>query len=132
MGGMVEDVRRFHEAVGGRVAEGFTPRVLRSRRRFIEEEAQEALAALCEAEDQATLGDVSTEIRRHLVQELIDLTYVIMGTFAELGLDPMPAWRAVHEANMLKEPSPSGGKAIKPAGWQPPEIPLVELKGIRT
>lgn len=124
----LEDVRRFHAAIGGRSAEGFTPTVLKARRRFIEEEAQEAIEALADAEGEAARGEVSLETRRHLVRELIDLTYVIMGTFAELGVDPEPAWHSVHKANMLKHPSPAGGKAIKPAGWRNPEIPLVELR----
>jgi predicted HAD superfamily Cof-like phosphohydrolase len=64
----------------------------------------------------------------HLVQELIDLTYVIAGTFVELGIDPEPAWQAVHEANLRKVAAPGGGKAIKPAGWTPPEVPVRPLE----
>jgi predicted HAD superfamily Cof-like phosphohydrolase len=126
---MVEDVWRFHEAVGGQLAEGFTRSVLKSRRRFIEEEAREAIEALNDAEHEATLGEVSLDARRHLIGELTDLTYVIMGTFAALGVDPAPAWDAVHAANMRKEAAPvPGGKAVKPDGWRQPEIPLVPLR----
>jgi hypothetical protein len=70
----VEDVWRFHEAVGGHIAEGFTRPVLGWRRRFIEEEAREAIEALSEAEDEATRGEVAPETQRHLVRELIVLT----------------------------------------------------------
>jgi predicted HAD superfamily Cof-like phosphohydrolase len=129
MASWVEDVWRFHEAVGGHTGERFSRAVLRWRRRFIEEEAREAIEALAEAEDEATRGEVAPETQRHLVSELIDLTYVVMGTFVALGIDPEPAWRAVHEANIRKQPaSTAGGKAVKPPGWEPPKVPLVELR----
>lgn len=125
---MIEDVRRFHEAVGGRVADGFTPAVLEGRHGFIEEEAREVLDALAEAKNEAHRGAVAEATRRHVIQELIDLAYVIMGAFVELGIDPAPAWKAVQEANMRKAPGENGGKAVKPEGWEPPEIRLVELR----
>jgi predicted HAD superfamily Cof-like phosphohydrolase len=53
---------------------------------------------------------------------------VIAGTFAELGIDPDPAWRAVHEANLRKVAAPGGGKAIKPEGWTPPVVPVLPLE----
>jgi predicted HAD superfamily Cof-like phosphohydrolase len=129
MTGWAEDVRRFHEVVGAHLDEGFTRPVLRARRRFVEEEAREAIEALGEAEDEAARGEVSLETRRHLVRELIDLTYVVMGTFAALGIDPEPAWRAVHEANMRKHPAGvSGAKAVKPSGWEAPMVPLAPFR----
>jgi predicted HAD superfamily Cof-like phosphohydrolase len=81
--------------------------------------------AACAAEGRDASPD-SPEVA-HLVQELIDLTYVIAGTFVELGIDPEPAWQAVHEANLRKVAAPGGGKAIKPEGWQAPEVPVKPL-----
>src|SRR5688572_25780361 len=73
------------------------------------------------------LLDANNAAVRHVVQELVDLAYVITGTFLELGIDPEPAWQAVHAANMQKEAAPGGGKAVKPDGWQPPLIPVMPL-----
>lgn len=58
---------------------------------------------------------------------LIDLFYLIMGTFVEMGINPQPLFEIVHEANMGKL-WPDGkprfnrqGKIRKPADWDNPE-----------
>jgi hypothetical protein len=146
MRSLVEDVAEFHRKIGivpqssslslegeGR-GEGdygrIKPAVLLRRLGYIDEEAREVHEALIEAAAAATGFKVALDAPEvvHVVQELIDLTYVIAGTFAELGIDPDPAWRAVHEANLRKVAAPGGGKAIKPEGWTPPVVPVLPLE----
>ncbi len=132
MNELLEDVRQFHRLLGGRLSSGFTPAVLAARQRYIDEEFGEVVEAFAEVraevERSGPGATARSEAARHLVGELIDLTYVIVGTFVELGIDPEPAWQAVQQANMRKQPSPVGGKAVKPAGWIAPSIPLLELR----
>jgi len=129
---LVEDVAAFHRKIGyaDNYGRGITAAIIRRRLAYIDEEAREVHEAMAEAACASEDGDLSMHAPEvaHLVQELIDLTYVIAGTFVELGIDPEPAWQAVHEANLRKVAAPGGGKAIKPAGWSPPEVPVRPLE----
>ena len=131
MNSLVGDVARFHEKIGYSDAwgRGITPAILKRRLAYIDEEATEVREAMLQAISLVESGpiDDNDPAVRHVVQELVDLAYVITGTFLELGIDPEPAWQAVHAANMQKEAAPGGGKAIKPEGWQPPLIPVMPL-----
>ena len=127
MNKLIRDVADFHRHLGFPLAEGPTPRILARRLALIDEEASEVIGAMLEAQ-QATESHVdASEALRHVVHELIDLTYVIAGTFVELGIDPQPAWDAVHAANLRKSRPADGGKAIKPAGWVAPVVPMLPL-----
>jgi predicted HAD superfamily Cof-like phosphohydrolase len=63
-----------------------------------------------------------------VVDGLIDLCVVAIGTLDALGVDPYKAWDEVHRANMSKEvgvkesrPNPLGlPDLIKPEGWEAP------------
>jgi predicted HAD superfamily Cof-like phosphohydrolase len=63
-----------------------------------------------------------------IVDGLIDLCVVAIGTLDALGVDPHKAWDEVHKANMTKEvgvkesrPNPLGlPDLIKPEGWVGP------------
>lgn len=63
-----------------------------------------------------------------VVDGLIDLCVVAIGTLDALGVDPHEAWDEVHKANMSKEvgikesrPNPLGlPDLIKPEGWVGP------------
>jgi len=63
-----------------------------------------------------------------IVDGLIDLCVVAIGTLDAFGVDPYKAWDAVLEANMNKEvgkkpsrPNPLGvPDLIKPEGWEAP------------
>jgi predicted HAD superfamily Cof-like phosphohydrolase len=123
--------------IGDRIGGGFTRSVLANRRRYVDEEHREVVEAFAAVRAEVEACGPSeasvSDAARHLAQELVDLTYVIVGTFVELGIDPEPVWRAVHEANMRKQPSPGGGKAVKPPGWLPPDIPLLPMEAaVRT
>lgn len=83
---------------------------------FLKEELMETQAAL-------TNNDAE-----EIVDGLIDLCVVAIGTLDAFGVDPYKAWDAVLEANMNKEvgkkpsrPNPLGvPDLIKPEGWIAP------------
>lgn len=64
-----------------------------------------------------------------VVDGLIDLCVVAIGTLDALGVDPYKAWDEVHKANMSKEvgvkesrPNPLGlPDLVKPEGWVGPD-----------
>jgi len=129
MRSLVEDVTAFHRKIGyaDSYGCGLSADIIRRRHSYIDEESREAHEAMVEAAERSELSMQAPEVA-HMVQELIDLTYVIAGTFVELGIDPEPAWRVVHQANLRKEAAPGGGKAIKPSGWIAPVVPVVPLQ----
>ena len=86
---------------------------LEFRAKFLQEELDELKGAK-EAED--------------VVDALIDLCVVAIGTLDAFGVDAHTAWDRVHRANMQKEvgikfsrPNPLGlPDLVKPAGWTAP------------
>lgn len=87
---------------------------LKFQLRFLEEELTEAKSAKT-AED--------------IVDAMIDLCVVAIGTLDAFGVDAQRAWDCVYLANMAKQPgvketrpNPFGfPDLIKPPGWKPPE-----------
>jgi predicted HAD superfamily Cof-like phosphohydrolase len=83
---------------------------------FLEEELNETKVA-------AATGDAE-----EIVDGLIDLCVVAIGTLNAFGVDAYAAWDAVHAANMTKEvgvkasrPNPLGlPDLVKPEGWRAP------------
>lgn len=102
----------FHEAVGKMDAE-MLKKMLVFRLKFLQEELDEAKNA-DSAED--------------IVDAMIDLCVVAIGTLDAFDVDAQTAWERVHEANMAKErgikpgrPNPLGlPDLIKPEGWTAP------------
>jgi hypothetical protein len=86
---------------------------LEFRVRFLQEELEEI-------QKSKTADDV--------VDGLIDLCVVAIGTLNAFDIDSYEAWNRVHSANMAKEigikasrPNPLGlPDLIKPEGWKPP------------
>ena len=68
---------------------------------------------------------------------LVDLVYVSLGRLVEMGITPGPAFDAVHEANMNKMPGRNakrpkdGYDAVKPLGWEPPDLEAALSAGLR-
>jgi dephospho-CoA kinase len=63
------------------------------------------------------------------VDALVDLAYFALGRIIEMGVVPGAAFEEVHAANMAKvrgelskRPDSKGFDAIKPDGWQPPNL----------
>lgn len=88
------------------------------RLKFLEEELNETKAA-------AQYDRNAAEV----VDGLIDLCVIAIGTLDAFNVDAQKAWEAVHAANMAKEvgvkesrPNPLGlPDLIKPEGWKGPE-----------
>ena len=83
---------------------------------FIEEEFEETLLAFAEQDPE------------EIVDGLIDICVVAIGTLLAFDVDPDKAWDEIHKANMAKEvgvkksrPNPLGLPDLsKPEGWTPP------------
>jgi len=82
------------------------------RIRLIKEEVRETIDALKD-------GDL-TEIADGIADSIV----VLLGTAISYGIDIRPIWDEVHRTNMAKigGGKDTGGKSIKPEGWQPPDI----------
>ena len=119
----VKDIYDMHTKYGVHTAvENFDSEKLRQyldfRMRFLEEELNETKAA-------ASAERVDAE---EVVDGLIDLCVVAIGTLDAFGVNAYSAWSAVHEANMNKEvgvkasrPNPLGlPDLVKPEGWRAP------------
>lgn len=120
----VQDINNMHEKYGVRpVVEKMTELDLRTflnfRVKFLNEELDETKLAANNA------GYIDAE---EVVDGLIDLCVVAIGTLDAFGIDANKAWDAVLEANMNKEvgiketrPNPLGlPDLIKPEGWVAP------------
>lgn len=118
-----DDVRDMHRKYGvHEVIENFDAPHLREylqfRLNFLEEELNETKTA-------ASKTPVDAE---EVVDGLIDLCVVAIGTLDAFGIDSQEAWSKVHSANMSKvvgikpeRPNPLGlPDLIKPAGWVAP------------
>lgn len=62
-----------------------------------------------------------------VVDGIVDLIYVLVGTASAMGVDLQPVWEEVHRSNMAKKDGPiaEDGKRLKPAGWTPPAVERV-------
>ena len=89
------------------------------RLKFLREELEETEKAAYEGKE------VDCE---EVVDGLIDLCVVAIGTLHAFGIDAHKAWGEVHKANMSKEVGVKEGREnplglpdlCKPKGWQPP------------
>jgi len=120
----VADIHAMHTKFGVRpVVGGFDNEKLRKflefRLKFLQEELDEANEAF-ESKDPARAEDV--------VDAMIDLCVVAIGTLDAFNIDAYDAWDRVLQANMSKEvgikegrPNPLGlPDLMKPQGWQAP------------
>jgi predicted HAD superfamily Cof-like phosphohydrolase len=107
-------------------------KLLEFRINFLQEELNEAKAGLTTLQALQTAGgDVTTAgavAAEDVVDAMIDLCVVAIGTLDLFQVDAYEAWDRVHAANMAKEvgikpgrPNPLGlPDLIKPAGWVGP------------
>lgn len=111
----IRDVGDFHKATGDSFpAYPHLPPMFQQqlRSRLIREEAAEVINAI-------TFQDLV-----EIADGIVDCIYVLLGTAISYGIDIRPIWDAVHKANMSKVTGPrdSGGKQMKPPGWEPPPV----------
>lgn len=108
-----------HEWVKRKVAEGDLEslhKFMQFRIAFLKEELEETEKAY---------GELDME---EIVDGLIDLCVVAIGTLDSFGIDAHRAWDEVHAANMSKEPGVKPSRPnplglpdlIKPEGWTAP------------
>ena len=93
-----------------------------------------AVRARLIAEEAAELAEAFTFSGQNRVlcvlKESMDLIYVILGTFVELGLDHRPFFQEVHESNMSKvDGHLENGKWIKPDNYKKADM-LKVLKDV--
>lgn len=90
---------------------------------LIREEALETALALARAPDALEAMDVLVEV----ADGLADLIYVCLYTANAYGIDMEPVWNEVQRTNMAKKGGPirEDGKAMKPTGWEPPNIKAI-------
>ena len=117
----VQDMENFHNHHGVRQAVSYLDeeklhQFLVFRLAFLKEELDETFKAFKEKDEE------------EIVDGLIDLCVVAIGTLDQFGIDANKAWDRVHESNMTKEvgvkesrPNPLGlPDLIKPEGWEAP------------
>lgn len=122
----VKDINKMHAKFGvhdwvtTQVKEGNHDKLkkfLEFRIKFLQEELTE------------TQNAVDNKDAEEIVDGLIDLCVVAIGTLDAFGIDAYEAWDEVHQANMSKErgvkesrPNPLGlPDLIKPSDWKGPE-----------
>ena len=123
---MIKDINKMHAKYGVHawVKQKIEEKDLRSirsflgfRMDFINEEYSETLSAIYNEKDP-----------EEIVDGLIDIIVVALGTLDAFGVDTQKAWDEVYNANMSKEvgvkeerPNPLGlPDLIKPEGWKAP------------
>jgi predicted HAD superfamily Cof-like phosphohydrolase len=115
------DVYDFHRKFELPRPEGFRPlsyELFKFRQRFLQEELDEFIEAYNRQEHEKVLD------------ALVDLVYVAIGTAVMMGADFNAAWRLVHEANMLKVRAVRAEDSkrmttydvVKPHGWKAPDL----------
>ena len=114
------DIQTMHDKYGVHEWVQANPEKLREflqfRMKFVQEEFSETLEAIINNDPE------------EVVDGLIDLCVVAIGTLDAFGVDAHKAWDEVFQANMAKErgvketrPNPLGlPDLIKPDGWQTP------------
>lgn len=111
-----EAVAEFHALIGAPPWTGpvdsMPPATLDIRNRLIREEVEELVAA-------TNAGNLVG-----IADALADIVYVAYGTAYTYGIDLDAVIAEVHRSNMTKEPGPTG-KAVKGAGYLPPDIAAV-------
>lgn len=131
----VADIAQMHDKFGvNPVIRGFDKEKLQTflkfRLDFLREELVEAYeaAGYTVTFDVKSTGETNPEKAEDVVDAMIDLCVVAIGTLNAFDVDAYLAWSRVHTANMKKEvgikasrPNPLGlPDLIKPAGWTAP------------
>lgn len=115
-GDVFRDLHNMHSRFGFH-DQRFDVKALMHRIGFLREELEET-------EDAAREGDAAK-----VLDGLIDLVVVAVGTIDLAGADGHGAWKAVMDANNAKQvgfnesrPDSEGVDLIKPEGWTPPDV----------
>ena len=138
-GSYIDDIAEFHQKFGieyrGR-ARVLPPELAKFRIKFLKEELREyvktadAAAKAIKQQRPTSFDDEVAYNLEHMLDALVDLVYVALGTAHLHGFDFDEAWRRVHEANMKKQRAErradskrkSKFDVVKPPGWRPPRM----------
>jgi|TARA_B100000035_G_scaffold136858_1_gene116639 predicted HAD superfamily Cof-like phosphohydrolase len=121
----VKDIHEMHEKYG--VGEWMGHRELNNDRELLQQFLDFRIKFLKEELDE-TAKAVQEKDPEEIVDGLIDLCVVAIGTLDAFGVDAHKAWDEVLKANMAKEvgvkeerPNPLGlPDLVKPEGWEAP------------
>jgi len=129
----VQDINDMHAKFGVHkwVAQKVAERDYESLRKFMQFRVNFLKEELKETSDAFWLSQDGSERvidPEEIVDGLIDLCVVAIGTLDAFGVDAHKAWDAVHAANMSKEPGVKPSRPnplglpdlIKPEGWTAP------------
>ncbi len=133
----VNDIHEMHTKFGVRevIANLDKEKLLKFlefRLNFLQEELDEAKFALDQLSklqvSQVDYPPAATDAADDVVDAMIDLCVVAIGTLDAFQVDAHTAWARVHEKNMQKEPGIKPGRPnplglpdlIKPEGWTAP------------
>ena len=119
----IEDMHNYfgvHDWVNSKLDEGD----MKSLKKFLEFRIQFLKEELNETEEAFNNSDPA-----EIVDGLIDLCVIAIGTLDAFGCDSAGAWAEVMEANMAKEPGVKASRPnplglpdlIKPEGWSGPD-----------
>lgn len=118
LGRMTEEVERFVHGILGTPIPGIPSLLTDIRRDF---------RANCILEELAELKDATTV--QDQADAFMDIAYYALGALVEMGVAPVALFEEVHGANMRKHrgalskrPGSQGYDAVKPAGWQGPDV----------
>lgn len=118
---LYQDIIDFHEKFGLNKPDQPTnlwETTWEFRRKFMQEELEEY-------EEAYSNGDPEK-----MLDALVDLVYVVLGTACMHGFDFNEAWRRVHDANMQKVRASTADQSkrgstldvVKPLGWVAPDL----------
>jgi len=132
----VKDIEEFHKKFGleydGK-PRSLEPELSRFRRDFMKEELREYEDHAVSLQFELGLEKLDQEkVAKHLeemLDGLVDLVYVVLGTSHIHGFDFKEAWHRVHAANMAKvrvakisdSKRGSAYDVVKPEGWTAPD-----------
>jgi len=122
----VQDINDMHDKFGVHewVAKKVAEDDIETLRKYMQFRINFLKEELKETSDAFEAGDAE-----EIVDGLIDLCVVAIGTLDAFGVDAHRAWNAVHAANMAKEPGVKPSRPnklglpdlIKPIGWVAPD-----------
>ncbi len=140
----VEDFHRKFSLLYGGIVRGLPQELRRFREDFLKEELDEYTRNSVGLEFELGLRTLNHEtVNKHLeemLDALVDLVYVAVGTAHLHGFDFREAWRRVQAANMAKIRAEKPGDSkrgstfdvVKPAGWKAPDHSDLVARNIYT
>ena len=121
----VKDIHDMHDKYG--VHEWMALREMNNERELLQQFLDFRIKFLKEELDETSKA-VQDKDPEEIVDGLIDLCVVAIGTLDAFGIDAHKAWDEIHNANMSKEPGVKESRPnplglpdlIKPEGWKGP------------